>query len=60
MSIVYFLCFVLTYVLTFCIGGAWLQAKESKFGIQAQFDCEHCNAYGCQYKWCHEQKLHKM
>jgi len=44
--------FLLSNILSFFIGGSWLQAKETKFGKKANYKCENCEATGCQSKYC--------
>lgn len=43
---------IISNILSFVIGGAWIQAKETKFGINANYICKKCKSTGCQSKFC--------
>ena len=43
---------ILSCILSFAIGGAWIQSKETNFGKKANWRCKNCEATGCQSKFC--------
>lgn len=43
-------------MVSFTIGAVWLQTRETKYAKEAKFDCEQCNAIGCQAKFCKKKK----
>jgi len=47
---------LISIVISFIIGGIWIQTKETKNGKQANFICNKCKAYSCQAKYCHTQR----
>lgn len=47
------------FLFGFIIGSAWMQSKETKFGIMAKFNCDNCEASGCQSKWCQSRRKNK-
>lgn len=43
---------LLSCILSFAVGGAWIQSKETRFGKKANYICNKCEATGCQSKFC--------
>lgn len=46
-------------IFCFFIGGAYIQTKETKFGIEAKHNCNECLAQGCQGKYCYTKRIQK-
>lgn len=50
---------LLIALISFFIGGAYIQVKETTFGIEAEHNCDKCLAQGCQGKYCYTKRIQK-
>lgn len=56
MEVIKILIYVLGCFISFIAGGVYISTKEFKFAKKANYNCDKCEAIGCNAKFCIEKR----
>ena len=56
MEVIKILIYVLGCFISFIAGGVYIATKEFKYAKKANYNCDKCEAVGCNAKFCIEKR----